>query len=92
MLFREHRETLAESMETCVEMLNSKDTLTEYILNVLEDYGYTKQDILSDISVPYYAYDKRNGWDTYIVLLKGYGVFGFTNEPVDLEDLSEYVA
>lgn len=29
----------------------------------------------------YYGIDGRNGWDTYIVILKDYGPFGFTDSP-----------
>ena len=82
MLFREHRELLSDSMTTCTEMDNSKDTVIEYIFNTLKDYGYTKHDVFHNTTVSYYCYDDRIGWDTYIVVIKGCGVFGFTNEQV----------
>jgi len=71
MRFREHRGTLADSMATVVEVAD-RAALVAHVENLL---GHA-----ADIEVkPYGGVDQRNGWDTYIVTLAGYGVLGFTD-------------
>ncbi len=68
--FREHRGTLAEAMETVVEL---EPTLAAVALHLKVK---PKQ-----VQVKKYTYDDRIGWDTYIVTVDGDAV-GFTNGPV----------
>lgn len=78
MKFREHRGSLADSMETVIEIPATKAALKEAINNALLPYEaqFTEEQILIDRL----TFDERTGWDTHIVYAKGYGVFGFTDE------------
>lgn len=86
MKFREHRGTLADSMQTQVE-LPDRAALLAHIAKLLEPFGYKFEP--SWVHVEPYAWyeadkaywDKRVRWHTYIVTLDGYGVLGFTDGP-----------
>ena len=80
MKFREHRGSLADSMETVVEIPATKAALKEEINKAL--WPYRLQFVESQICVDPYGYDSRIQWDTHIVIVEGYGVFGFTDSPV----------
>ncbi len=75
MKFREHRGMLDDSMKTVVEVAD-REALVSLLQSRLRD-GVTFKD--EDLKIEPYVYDKRIGWDTYIVTIKGYGVAGFTN-------------
>ena len=75
-LFREHRGTLEDSMATVVT-INNREELVRHIADKLTAFGVDVQP--ENIQVSPYAKDERIDWDTYIVVLKGYGVVGFTN-------------
>lgn len=80
--YRDHRELLADSMET-VQEFDSREALIKYLQNSLDKYGAGKYDVDKIIIGKYgCGIDKRIGWDTHIVYLKGYGVFGFTDRSV----------
>jgi hypothetical protein len=68
-LFRRHREFLDEAMKTVTEVNSIKDIedITGYTNITVEKYG---------------GFDKRIGWDTYIVCENGRGC-GFTNGPLE---------
>jgi hypothetical protein len=68
--FREHRGTLAEAMETVIEVDASLAALAS-LLKVKP----------KQVKVEKYMYDDRIGWDTHIVTVDGEAV-GFTNGPV----------
>jgi serine/threonine protein kinase len=34
------------------------------------------------ISIEPYCFDKRTGWDTYLICIEGYGVWGMANGPI----------
>lgn len=80
MLFREHRRGLKESMETVREIPATKTALKETINEILSLYGYeiTEEKILID----HLTFDERIGWDTYLIYVTDYGIFGFTNSDV----------
>jgi len=81
--FREHRGGFDESMATVVEVAD-RAALLEHMRKLLQSYPSAPPvtDETVDI-VSYYGIDQRNGWDTYIVILKDYGPFGFTDSPAE---------
>ncbi len=80
--YRDHRELLVNSMSTVQEFL-SRDDLIKYLQVSLDEYGPGKYDC-SKVTVKKYGngIDERIGWNTHIVHLEGFGVFGFTDGPV----------
>lgn len=76
---REHRGTLSQSMETVIEF-EGREELYKIIK---EELGRYSMNIWPEmIEVKPYGYDERIEWDTYIVTVDGYGVYGFTDGPV----------
>jgi hypothetical protein len=77
MKFREHRGDFESSMQTVVEV-QSLTELTDHINKLLAPYvvSFSKDKVKI---TPYVTLDKRNGWNTYIVTIDGYGVIGFTD-------------
>jgi len=73
MKFREHRETLKDSLATEREIPNLAE-----LQKVCEEIAGTA----GKIAVKYYCHDDRIGEDVYIVLMTGFGVVGFTNKSV----------
>lgn len=76
--FREHRGSLDDSMKTVVPCF-TYDGLLKYVRGMLYQW-YVE---VPSLQVEHYHYDERIGWDNWIVTLKGYGVVGFTDGPVD---------
>lgn len=77
--YRDHRGGLDESMAT-VQEFDSKEALLNYLA---ANYGeYAKNIDFSKTTIAPYGFDKRIGWDTHIVHLEGYGVFGFTDQQI----------
>jgi peptidoglycan hydrolase-like protein with peptidoglycan-binding domain len=95
---REHRGSLAASLETTVEFVGH-DELVKIIQEALRPYGLSvapgmvkvekygastgSASELSTGSGQDSAWDYRIGWDTHIVTVDGYGVYGFTDGPVE---------
>ena len=74
--FREQRGSLADSLETTVEVRRPQ-RLLEYLA---KHFNYPHLYRLEDVTVkPYGGIDNRCGWDTYIVHAEGWGVFGMTD-------------
>ncbi len=84
-LFRPHRGSLQESMDAVVEV-ESFSALINMIKSDLSQYGHDLEINENTVSVREYHYDRRNGWDTHIVSLERYGVFGFTNRSFAEQD------
>lgn len=80
--YRERKGGLAESMKT-LDFFTSKQALIDKIQSDLDVYGKGVYDA-SEIEFKPYGFDARIGWDVYLVTLKGYGVLGFTDGPVDI--------
>ncbi len=74
MRFREHRGGLIDSMSTVVEVGDTAMALRRYLNGISIPEG--------EIEIKPYMFDKRIGWDTHIVTMKGYGVIGFTDKGV----------
>lgn len=81
MKIREHRELLSDSMNTIAEIAPTIEAVAKFIRERLKDFPGV-QIAPSLIHVKHYTYDDRIKWDTYIVTLDGYGVFGFTDSPL----------
>ena len=79
MKFREHKGTLAESLQTEIE-IDSYDGLIEYIRKILEPWPTAPPVDRTTVSVNRYAFDIRLSKKVWIVVLKDYGVVGFTDE------------
>lgn len=80
MKFREHRGGLNESMMTLVE-LPDRPALVAHVEKLLRPYYF--QEVDSRLRVDPYGRDTRIGWENlHIVILKGYGVVGFTDGPL----------
>lgn len=73
-LFREHRSSLSESMETVKEI--------ESLDDIYNSTDFKKYEIVNDLRIDPYCYDSRINWDTYIVTSPDYGIVGFTNGPI----------
>mgnify|MGYP001609771850 CR=1 FL=1 len=76
MRLRKHRETLDESMETVVEIPANMQAL---LAVVQANLGPVPKE---SIHVTPYCFDARINWDTHIVTVDGYGVYGFTDSPL----------
>lgn len=81
---RRHRGSLSESMTTVVEIRNF-DALIDIIRS---DFGWFAHPLAVDKDTvhvsPYGSgMDTRIGWNTYIVTVDLFGVWGFTNGPLE---------
>jgi len=78
-LFRPYRGDLAEAMSH-VKSIRNREDLLSLMRKELKPY---KVDVRDDLlKIAYYYHDDRMDWDTYIVTLEGYGIYGFTNGPL----------
>jgi len=80
-LFRDHKGGLAESMATAREF-KTRGALVDELQKRMDKYGVGEYDCASIVVEPH-GYDERIKWDTHVVYLEGYGVFGFTNGAVE---------
>jgi hypothetical protein len=78
-LVREHRGGLDESMTT-VRPVRDREHLIEVIRESLAPFGKIVES--AQISVGPYCFDPRIEWDTYIIEIEGYGVWGMANGPI----------
>jgi hypothetical protein len=78
MKVRQHRGGLAESMATVKEVEPTLEALTAHINVLFSDFGPT---VTADqLKFRSQGMDTRIGWDTYLVAIEGYGVFGMTDQ------------
>lgn len=66
-------------MNTVVEIAPTRNALIREVRASFEG-AFNFQD--DAVKVEYYTLDERIGWDTHIVVIDGYGVWGFTDGPV----------
>lgn len=78
MLYREHRGSLQDSMETVKELDRTRAALSVHLNAIYTGMGITAEQLI----IAPHAKDDRIGWDTYIVSMKDVGVLGFVNGPV----------
>lgn len=79
MKFRFHRGSLAESMATAREFSTSSD-LVEFVLRHAQENGVPC--VAADVSTEPQSHDKRVGWNSHLLLVKGWGVVGMTDGPL----------
>jgi hypothetical protein len=72
--FRPHRGGFAESMAEVREFATDQELMNHIKTSML----FSPCDNFVMLIKPY-IYDDRNGWDTHIVMVKDYGVAGFTD-------------
>lgn len=77
--FRENRASLEESIKTIVEV-SSREELINHIRKLQEQLGVEIDG--KDVSIEYYGFDTRLGWETHIVTDKDRAVLGFTDGPL----------
>lgn len=73
-LYRPHRGCLSESLSEMVEFSSIEEMLSN--INKCLLGSPLSQDAIEFKSI---GLDERTGWQTYIVIGKGYGVLGYTN-------------
>lgn len=78
MWLRENRRTIWQSLATSVRIKN-RAQLVRYIAGKLRKSRIAITDDM--VHVTHYGYDDRIDWDEYIVVVEGFGVFGYTDEP-----------
>lgn len=81
MQFRQHRGSLADSMETVAVM----EPTFKAILNYLKQQGVLGFDQINSTNAFHckrYGYDERIDWNTYLISVDGHGVVGFTDTPI----------
>lgn len=83
MKFREHRGNYDDSMETVVELKDKFELIDHLHELLLYCEGGPHNFPSHHLKVERYVMDGRNGWDTHIVTVDGYGVMGYTDGPVE---------
>ena len=78
MRFREHRGSLADSMETTVNVADHS-ALLDHIRKLAQAWPTFPPVTPETVHIKPYGWDERIGWDTHIVTLDGYGVLGYTD-------------
>jgi hypothetical protein len=78
MWLRENRRTIWQSLATSVRIKNRAQ-----LLRTIAGRLRKSRIVLTDdmIHVTHYGYDDRIDWDEYIIVVDGFGVFGYTDEP-----------
>ncbi len=76
---RNSGELLSDSMLT-VQSVHDKEHLCEVIKKDLAGFGVRVTP--ETVSVTPYIYDDRIKWDTYLIEIKGYGVWGMSDGPI----------
>jgi hypothetical protein len=78
-LIRQHRGGLSESMET-VQAVRDREHLVAVIRASLSPFGVPVD--AEQITVEPYGFDTRIDWDTYLICIESYGVWGMANGPL----------
>jgi hypothetical protein len=78
MWLRENRRTIWQSVATSVRIKN-RAQLVRHIAGRMRKSRVAITDDM--IHVTHYGYDDRIDWDEYIIVVEGFGVFGYTDEP-----------
>jgi hypothetical protein len=66
-------------MET-VQPVRDREHLVAVIRKSLAPFGKAIEP--ASITVEPYIFDGRVGWDTYLICIEGYGVWGMANGPI----------
>ena len=81
MKYREHRGSLASSMET-VKYVSDKESLIALIIEQLSPYAHGLDINENTVRCDPFGFDGRINWNSHIISLDGYGVLGFTDQEV----------
>lgn len=80
MLVRQHRGSLDVSMATAVELEPTIEALAKHVNDTIG--GYLPKDVVpADLSFARQGYDARIGWETYLVKVAEFGVWGMLDGP-----------
>ncbi len=80
MKVREHRGSLSASLATTVEIDSTMDALHEHIKKTWAPFNRN----VALIKVTSQGFDHRIGWDSHIIEVTGYGVFGYCDYSPDM--------
>jgi len=78
-LIRNHRGGLDESLQT-VREVGDRVELLEIIRKELRPFGVSLEP--EALHIEPYGYDGRIDWDTYLITIDGYGVWGMSKGPL----------
>jgi hypothetical protein len=78
-LIREHRGTLDDSLQT-VQEIGGLNELLDAIRKSFAPFGFPVEP--EQLEFVHQGMDSRTGWDTHLILVKGYGVWGMSNGPI----------
>lgn len=89
MKFREQRGLLVDSMETVVEIDNTREAVASHARKLLEDFGVYPAEYIAEMTADrvvceHYCKDDRIGWDTYLLTsnFEPLYVIGYCNMPL----------
>lgn len=82
MKLRRHRGSYDESMATVVEIEPTRSALLQAIVESEEGLE-TESLTESMISVDHYGFESKSGWDAHLVTVRGWGIYGFTDGPLE---------
>lgn len=82
MRIREHRAGLAESLLT-VQEIRDRTHLVETLQTSLAPSGFRVD--ATAVHVEPYTFDPRIGWNTHLITIDGYGVWGMADGPIPVE-------
>lgn len=80
MKIREHRGSLGDSMSTVVEIDATMAALQAHVKKVLAPFGKNA----TMITVTNQGFDARIDWNSHIIEVAGYGVFGYCDTSPEL--------
>lgn len=80
MKFRPQRGSLADAMAEAREF-SSRDELVKFTRDSLLGWCFDITDEMVHVKKYGEGIDERIGWDTHVVTVVGWGVFGFTDGP-----------
>jgi len=80
-LFRPHRGSLQAAMAEVKEFENLKE-LTDHLQNGLDEFWNSLNSKITPetVTITPQGHDTRISWDTHLISLEGYGVFGMCNK------------
>ena len=81
MKLRQHRGGFSESMATVVEIEPTRSTLLQAI-RASDMIGLPESITEDHLRVIPTGIDTRNRWDTHIVTIKDWGIYGYTDGPL----------
>lgn len=78
MRIRGNRPTIEDSVSTTQEV-EGRQQMVQHVFETLGKKGVVVTDEM--VHVSHYGFDDRIDWDDHIIVVDGFGVFGFTDAP-----------